>query len=363
MAAMRGTRQRRQQGVRARRRRWVAAALVAAGVAGGFVVVLATAGLGSSAPTTTTVPPTTTTTAPPPIAPLTGLPDQTRQTPVRPTISAKIGNNPEARPQAGLAAADVVYEEEVEGRVTRFLAVFHSTPPEVFGPIRSVRLMDAYIAAPFGGVFVYSGGANVPARISRLEAVGLRHYDETRATGVGAVFIDRTHGNGVRPNVLFGRPGAFLAVAEGLAPPRPVFDFLSRGEAFGGSPVDRVTVPVGGPGFHPTWVWDGSEGVWRRGLGDEPFLDKSGEQVTATTLVVQFVERQGEESLVVGAGEAVVLAQGRSVSGRWVRTGPDEPARYLDAAGNPIRIPPGRTWVHLPRAGGELVAVTGGSPG
>ena len=36
--------------------------------------------------------------------------------------------------------ADVVYEEVVEGGITRFLAMFNSTVPDVVGPVRSVRL-------------------------------------------------------------------------------------------------------------------------------------------------------------------------------------------------------------------------------
>ena len=38
--------------------------------------------------------------------------------------------------------ADVVYEEVVEGNITRLLAIFNSTLPDQVGPIRSVRPTD-----------------------------------------------------------------------------------------------------------------------------------------------------------------------------------------------------------------------------
>lgn len=63
-------------------------------------------------------PTSTTTTAPPTVAsPLTGLP-VSPELAARPAVSVKVDNSPEGRPQAGLAAADVIFEEKVEGGVT-----------------------------------------------------------------------------------------------------------------------------------------------------------------------------------------------------------------------------------------------------
>ncbi|HAP31804.1 MAG TPA: hypothetical protein DCQ14_01920, partial [Firmicutes bacterium] len=46
----------------------------------------------------------------------------------RPVYGVVIDNAPPARPQHGLARASVVYEYEVEGRITRYLALFSSFP-------------------------------------------------------------------------------------------------------------------------------------------------------------------------------------------------------------------------------------------
>ena len=121
--------------------------------------------------TTTTVPATTTTVAPP-TAPLTGLPDPTGASRARPVLSVKVENTPDARPQAGIDQADVVYEEVVEGNITRFLAMFNSTVPAVIGPVRSVRQEDPDIVWPVGGIFAYSGGAAV--NVDAINAAPLR---------------------------------------------------------------------------------------------------------------------------------------------------------------------------------------------
>ncbi len=55
----------------------------------------------------------------------------------RPPLSAKIDNHPSARPQVGLDEADIVFEELVEGGLTRYVAVWHSSLPAEIGPVRS----------------------------------------------------------------------------------------------------------------------------------------------------------------------------------------------------------------------------------
>ena len=101
-----------------------------------LVAALAACGGGGSSAKKRVTP---TTAAKPTVAPLTGLPDPNGESLRRPALSIKIENTPEARPQTSLDAADVVFEEVTEGEITRFVAVFNSTIPDVIGPIRSVR--------------------------------------------------------------------------------------------------------------------------------------------------------------------------------------------------------------------------------
>ena len=74
-----------------------------------------------------------------------------------PSIAVKIDNTSSGRPQVGIASADIVYEELVEGGVTRYLAVFHTTIPDEVGPVRSGRPQDAGLVPSYDGIFVFSG--------------------------------------------------------------------------------------------------------------------------------------------------------------------------------------------------------------
>ncbi|MGH9265925.1 MAG: DUF3048 domain-containing protein, partial [Acidimicrobiales bacterium] len=135
----------------------VLCAVTAAGCSGGRAAGRETTTTTAAPTTTTTVAPTTTTTLAP-VYPLTGRPLDDAGRAGRAAVAVKIDNIADARPQAGIAAADVVYEEFTEG-VTRFVVVYHSGDAEAVGPVRSVRPADPVIVSPLGGVFGFSGGS------------------------------------------------------------------------------------------------------------------------------------------------------------------------------------------------------------
>ena len=151
------------------------------------VIVIAAAGAifysrdhSAKGATTTTTTSTTTTTVPKgPFAPLTGLLDPTGVSLTRPALTVKIENTPEALPQWGITEADVVYEEIVNGGITRLAAVFNSHAPTKIGPVRSVRPTDTQVVWPIGGIFAFSGGA--PYAIDSIETAPVKLIDEDSA--------------------------------------------------------------------------------------------------------------------------------------------------------------------------------------
>ena len=95
-------------------------------------------------------------------APLTGKLTSDPNLAERRALAVKVGNGGRRdRPQAGLAAADIVYENLIEGGEGRFLAVFHSETPSRIGPVRSVRTSDFDLLADLSRPYLASSGANV----------------------------------------------------------------------------------------------------------------------------------------------------------------------------------------------------------
>ena len=92
------------------------------------------------------------------INPLTGLPYPNEEARARRNLIVKVSNwPPKVRPQHAINQADLVFEMESEGGVTRFAAIFRSHAPEKVGSVRSARLVDMELLTMYAALLAYSG--------------------------------------------------------------------------------------------------------------------------------------------------------------------------------------------------------------
>ena len=199
---------------------------------------------------------TTTTTAAPVIAPLTGLPDPTGESPSRPAVTVKIDNTRTRPPQYGIDQADVVYEEVVEGGITRLAAIFNSHAPDRVGPVRSVRKTDQSIVWPIGGIFAYSGGAPISRSTASTPRRSMQ-LDETRAGDADVPRLTRASA----PYNLYAHVDQH--VREGAANPcrRRRCSRTARRRRTGRRRRRRRVVRrrLPRPASRSTWTWDAAE--------------------------------------------------------------------------------------------------------
>jgi hypothetical protein len=296
-----------------------------------------------------------------PLAPLTGLPDQSGATASRPSIAVKVDNAPEARPQSGLDVADIVYEEVVEGGVTRFIAVFHSQAPPVAGPVRSVRPMDPGVLSAYHGLVAYSGG--IPAFVALLRKAPVQDVDVDVATDAYTWDKSRAapHNEYVSPDKLWPK-----ARGANAGPPKAMFVYRSAGDSFGDADAHHVVIPYS-PRQTSVYDWDAASGTWKRTSNGTPHTTTSGAQIAPQNVVIQFVslhtldyvDQSGTkvvESTVVGSGDAWILSAGRVTKGHWSKDSASAPTRFTDGSGNPVKLTPGRTWVHFAPLGTPVTA-------
>ena len=295
-----------------------------------------------------------------PFAPLTGL-ETTAAAAARPPVVAKIENTNAAQPQAGLEDADLVFEELVEGGVTRFFAVFHSTLPGNVGPIRSARLVDAALLPWLDGVLLYSGARDeVQAAISRSGA-------DLVIEGEPGFYRDRSRR---APHNLFVDAAAALdgVDRDDLAPPRWVVPFDAEppaGERDCDSPAagcDGASLDVAMSRVYTSgWAYDPADGVYRRSQNGRVQPTASGEPIGAANVVVLGVpvgaggccDSAGSRyvaTTTTGDGRAIVLRDGRWYEATWRREAVTDPLELL-LDGQPMALAPGSTWVHLAPSG------------
>lgn len=317
------------------------------------VVILLIVGLGfvvlpHKSPSTTTVATTaTTTTTAPPIAPLTGLADPGAAALTRPALTVKIENTPDALPQWGIDQADVVYEEIVNGGITRLAAIFNSQAPTKVGPVRSVRPTDTQIVWPLGGIFAYSGGAAYA--VTSIETVpGLKLVDESSAGA--AMFRDPSL---QAPHNLFASAAGLFTFGGTPVPPHALFTYRSAAQGAVGAKVSAFTVDF--PSIYPvTWTWDSATGSWDRTLFGKPDVTGTNVRESPKNVIVMWVNyvngigTMASYADLQGKGVVEVFTDGKVVRGTWSRgSSKTDPLTYESASGAAIGLTPGQTWVEL----------------
>lgn len=324
--------------------------------------------------TTSTTKPATTTVPQKPgrRAPLTGVIDKSGKSFTRPAVTVKMNNTPAAK-QYGIHDADVVYEEVVEGGITRLAAIFNSHAPERVGPVRSVRKTDQSIVWPIGGVFVYSGGAQYA--IDSINTAPVKQIDETRAGDLmyradGAQYLETRDSPWANaPYNLWARVDQMYFNDAKPIPPPPLFHYRKAKTKIGGKPVKSFVVGFqGNPGipeassFATTWDWDARKGTWLRSKFGGPDIDADNVRVAAANVVVMYVQYDGgvgalqAEAVLTGTGKLSVFTGGKEIDGTWSRPDKDQPAKLLNASGAEIRLAPGQTWVELPDVSYGVIA-------
>lgn len=305
--------------------------------------------------TAATEPAPSTTLAPSaPVYPLTGLPITDPVAAERPALVVKIDNNSLARPQSGLNEADIVFEEIVEVQ-TRFAIVFHSQGAEPVGPIRSGRTQDILLLGSFNQpLFLWSGGnANVTRAIEESDLVNL---SAQRGSVYGAAGFYRADDREGPHDLYASSRGAWSLAPEGAGPPPQQFRYRTAGDAVAGEGANGVDLVM--DGLPIEWRFDAATGTYLRSNGGTPHNDALSGQVNTHNVIIMVVDyqpspadRTSPEAQTIGSGEVFVYTGGTLQRGTWSRADRLSAVVLTDAAGDPIPLTPGRTFVELARAG------------
>jgi len=327
------------------------------------VLTLALSGCAPDAPkpTPTTSPGYTSNYTPPPataLAPLRGTSVAVGSL-KNASIAAKIDNHPDARPQVGLEHTDLLFEELVEGGLTRYVAVWQSDIPELLGPVRSIRPMDPNIISPLGGIVCYSGGQQRFVNLMRNTPV----YNAIHGQADTASTFYRTKDKAAPHNVLV-KARELLAQHTDIVAPAQQFayslDVPSATATKDGAPTAALAYRFSNL-IHGSWTYDSSRSVFLREQGGKADLDSAGNQLTATNVVALRVTVSNDINVprteMVGSGEAWVSTGGGTSHATWTKGSATDPIHLVDDQGVTIRLAPGNTWIELVPTAGDVQIV------
>jgi hypothetical protein len=278
-----------------------------------------------------------------------------------------LDDHPDARPQAGLAFASVVYQAPVEGDIPRYMAVFQAGTPPLIGPVRSARFYFVKWASELGDVYLHWGGP--PPLLSYLNAGRGGVINADGATGYRVGWRAAPHNVYTSGERIRGWADRIGATSERLRyEPETLWHFrdplpIAKRGADGGTirfayRLERVD-----------YVYERGSGTWLRSVGGHAHHDAGvdpigagavgrGPRIAPRTVIVMSVQMQrtrnisgpalgAVEAHTVGSGAAWVFVEGRVIEATWRKPSDTGRTRFLDRAGNEIVLPRGQIFVQV----------------
>ena len=299
-----------------------------------------------------------------PVNHLTGLPLAEGENALFRPIAFSVNNlKVAARYHSGLSSADIIYEVEVEGGITRLVAVFSNTENVgKIGSIRSARPVMNCIVLGHDAYFVHSGGSDqayselsqygIPDIDGMKKYAGYFYYDDAV---VSASSLE--HGYFINGEKAKAAIEAYLGddgrseVKEGYD---KLFCFYPEASALpGGLPCAEIETSYGSH-YKPRFVYDPESGKYGREQYGAAHVDSAnGEQLMFDNVIVLSVEssvikgdKAGRRDFDdVGSGCGILASKGTYINIMWEKESYTSPLVLTAEDGSPLTVNTGKTFI------------------
>jgi hypothetical protein len=252
-------------------------------------------------------------------------------------LAVKIDNVAQARPATALDDAAIVYAIEVEGGLSRLMAVYDAAGglPRTIGPVRSARETDLQLLAEYGRPALAFSGAQ-----SRL-LPALRGSDTlTAVTGTRDFFRDpgrsAPHNEYLHPAAAAAKGGRAKDIGLRFSADVPAGG-RAAAKASAAMPAARFSFTYRGGRYHV--AMDGAASPWTADNVIIQHVTVKESRYRSRTGFVPFTQ-------TVGHGTARVLRDGRAYDAVWDRPAASDGTVYT-VHGRRLPLRPGRTWIVL----------------
>ena len=275
-----------------------------------------------------------------------------------------VDNIEECLPQRGIAEADMIYELETEGGITRLLAVFTDpTAADDLGPIRSDRSFFNNINVSYGGTVVHCGGSGAGlggcyddsgVKIKDWSHIDVGNYEKSHcyrdkdriAAGYHSWDVLFTYGEKVAD--MLKKTGKDTVGKEET-------DFgltFDEDVKLKGDKAEKITVK-----FRwwktTTMTYDKKTGLYKASQYDAPHIDENtGETLSYKNVFVLYVDQWGVDDGkyvrsyydLVGSGKGHFATGGKIVPIQWHREDLYGPFSYTLEDGTPLTLGVGTSY-------------------
>ena len=277
----------------------------------------------------------------------------------KPVTAIMIENSPDARPHSGLKQAEVVYEAIAEGGITRFLTLFQQHKPQLIGPVRSLRMYYVDWLAPYQASVAHVGGSH--ASLQEIRNGKYRDIDQFFNGSSYWRANDRRPPHNVYTS--FEKLDA-LNASKGYKSSQ--FTSFARADGKASDKPNAVSIDIN---FSSSWYnthydYDKASNTYLRSIGGQASNDREEGRLAPSVVIALHVnettvmEDGWRQSIVTtGTGTATVFQNGTVAECTWRKNDRFSPLELIDAAGKPVALNRGQTWIAaVPNSGGGGVS-------
>ena len=278
-------------------------------------------------------------------------------------VAVVINNLKKAMPQKGISQADLFYEVEVEGDITRCLAIFTDLSKVAdIGPVRSARTAFNSLAVSYGAPLVHCGGSPGLALAGRYDDSydKIDNWEHIDQAYNGKYFYrdsDRLNSGYAYEHTLFttGEKLQQAMDAKGYNTP----DVDSFGLQFTpdvelkGEKAEQITVTFKSKKM-TVLTYDAAKGVFNVYMQGTQYIDcNTKEPITYKNVIVLYTKQwyysDGMHKIydTIGSGEGYAAINGKIVPITWNREGLRTNYTYALADGTPLELDVGSSYIAL----------------
>ena len=273
---------------------------------------------------------------------------------VRP-IAVMIDNDTDdARPQMGLESAYMVYEIVVEGKATRFMALFKDFELDKVGPVRSSRHYFLDYALENNAIYAHAGWS--PKAAKDISSLGVNNINGVAADG-DIYWRDNTYDNTWHNLYTSTKNLSERADRKGYSRNNDgmLLEYNPEDTVPEGESVSEISIPYA-DFYQVSYKYDENAKNFVRYVNGKTHDSQTGNALTAKNIIMYTVqnvnlpdtENKGRQDLKnIGSGTGYYFSDGKVVEIKWskeTRTGKTE---YTLSDGTPLVLNPGNTFVQI----------------
>ena len=272
-------------------------------------------------------------------------------------VAVMIDNDPNARPQRGLAQGNIVYEAKAESGITRYLAIFAASSSATnIGPVRSARPYYLDWAEGYGALYAHVGGS--PETLSRIKSENVPDINEFYQ----GQYFWRADDYVAPHNVFtsFENLNKYLAKMNIKDSNYDSWLYKDEAESATRASSSNIIINFSINDFLVNWKYDAAKNEYARYLAGAEHKDADGTPILTKNIIIMKVKAKiidaelRREMTTVGEGKAWYCLDGVCEQGSWKKEDRTKREKIYNSNKEEIKFNAGTTWIEVIQDEGQV---------